>query len=91
MNYCRKCQSDYEKPGTCNCFAASAPPISWPPNVSFTCPICGKLNCYETHVTVFWGDVAGGTTTISTVPYEPTQTVDARSVKAPWSYTGTAS
>lgn len=21
MNYCRKCQSDYEKPGTCNCFA----------------------------------------------------------------------
>ena len=25
MNYCRKCQSDYEKPGTCNCFAAEPP------------------------------------------------------------------
>jgi hypothetical protein len=24
MNYCRKCQSDYEKPGTCNCFAPQA-------------------------------------------------------------------
>lgn len=24
MNYCRKCQSDYEKPGTCNCFAERA-------------------------------------------------------------------
>jgi len=23
MNYCRKCQSDYEKPGTCNCFATT--------------------------------------------------------------------
>lgn len=21
MNYCRKCQSDYSQPGTCNCFA----------------------------------------------------------------------
>lgn len=21
MNYCRKCQSDYSTPGTCNCFA----------------------------------------------------------------------
>ncbi len=21
MNYCRRCESDYEKPGTCNCFA----------------------------------------------------------------------
>jgi hypothetical protein len=23
MNHCKKCQSDYEKPGTCNCFAPS--------------------------------------------------------------------
>lgn len=28
MNYCRKCQSDYEKPGTCNCFAPQAAPIA---------------------------------------------------------------
>lgn len=21
MNHCRRCESDYEKPGTCNCFA----------------------------------------------------------------------
>ena len=25
MNYCRKCQSDYEKPGTCNCYAGTQP------------------------------------------------------------------
>lgn len=32
MNYCRKCQSDYEKPGTCNCFAPqqAAPAYPWP-------------------------------------------------------------
>ena len=33
MNYCRKCQSDYEKPGTCNCFAPQAAqfvPNYWP-------------------------------------------------------------
>lgn len=24
MNYCYKCQSLYEKPGTCNCFAQPA-------------------------------------------------------------------
>lgn len=23
MNHCRKCDSDYEKPGSCNCFAAA--------------------------------------------------------------------
>lgn len=25
MNYCHKCQSHYEKPGTCNCFAEKPP------------------------------------------------------------------
>lgn len=33
MNYCRKCQSDYSAPGTCNCFApirvAPLPTIPW--------------------------------------------------------------
>ena len=31
MNYCRKCQSDYEKPGTCNCFAPQAATPQWSP------------------------------------------------------------
>lgn len=25
MNHCRRCDSDYEKPGTCNCFADEPP------------------------------------------------------------------
>lgn len=25
MNLCRRCESEYEKPGTCNCFAEKAP------------------------------------------------------------------
>lgn len=46
MNYCRKCQSDYEKPGTCNCFAPQiqvapgvVPYIPWVPYVP-TYPPC---------------------------------------------------
>jgi hypothetical protein len=37
MNHCRKCQSDYEKPGTCNCFAP-APQVVYPqtPNIDVT-------------------------------------------------------
>lgn len=34
MNYCRKCQSDYDRPGTCNCFAsptAAPSPQPWVP------------------------------------------------------------
>ena len=26
MNHCRRCESDYEKPGTCNCFAEKQEP-----------------------------------------------------------------
>jgi len=47
MNYCRKCQSDYEKPGTCNCFAEK-PLMS--ATVSSPCQVCGKANCYEAHI-----------------------------------------
>ena len=38
MNYCHRCQSHYEKPGTCNCFAEKpapepiqvTPPLTYP-------------------------------------------------------------
>lgn len=31
MNHCRNCNSDYEKPGTCNCFAPQrVPALSLP-------------------------------------------------------------
>lgn len=35
MNYCRKCQSDYQQPGTCNCFAPLhvGPPLQVMPGV----------------------------------------------------------
>jgi len=25
MNHCRRCDSDYDQPGTCNCFAPAPP------------------------------------------------------------------
>jgi hypothetical protein len=54
--------SCYAQPGTCNCFAPTQPVTNQPPNISYTCPICGKLNCYETHVTVYnTGVTTGGT------------------------------
>lgn len=31
MNHCRRCDSDYDKPGTCNCFAEQAAPNQWQP------------------------------------------------------------
>jgi hypothetical protein len=31
MNYCTKCESMYQKPGTCNCFAATQPAITITP------------------------------------------------------------
>ncbi len=31
MNYCRRCESDYEKPGTCNCYAEDT--MKWKPRV----------------------------------------------------------
>lgn len=35
MNYCRKCQSDYEKPGTCNCFAPQQATPAFVPYVPY--------------------------------------------------------
>lgn len=34
MNHCRRCDSDYEKPGTCNCFA----PIRVTPQPPYVVP-----------------------------------------------------
>jgi len=31
MNYCTKCESFYQKPGTCNCFAGTQPAITITP------------------------------------------------------------
>jgi hypothetical protein len=40
MNYCTVCKSFYDRPGTCNCYAAV--PYVYPlwPYVSPTCPYC---------------------------------------------------
>ena len=53
MNYCRKCQSDYEKPGTCNCFAGQqeAQPVTSFKTTWVQCPHCwqwhpGAHLCY---------------------------------------------
>lgn len=48
MNHCRRCDSDYEKPGTCNCFATQA---GYTARVlPQPCQFCGKLDCRDTHV-----------------------------------------
>lgn len=55
MNYCRKCQSDYEKPGTCNCFAPVAPREATPPVfVPYTQPV---LPLYQPWWVSPWGTV----------------------------------
>ncbi len=41
MNFCRRCESEYDKPGTCNCYA-------WNGTVSYAqvaCEGCGKIPC----------------------------------------------
>lgn len=42
MNHCRRCDSDYEKPGTCNCYAPNALPVApilpWVPWIPYVPP-----------------------------------------------------
>lgn len=62
MNHCRKCQSDYEKPGTCNCFApqVAAQPAYSPWVTMWTaCAACGTLysgvhTCAHTSKDTLW-------------------------------------
>jgi hypothetical protein len=82
MNYCRKCQSDYEKPGTCNCFApaAAAAPLPW------TITPQPYYPPWPQYPQIWWGSCP----TITTSGYSQTvggYTVDANSVAAPFSYT----
>lgn len=65
MNYCHRCQSSYDRPGTCNCYAPTPAPAHqtirpYVPDLNTTgtiqwtpgqCAICGKYGCRETHVT----------------------------------------
>lgn len=47
MNYCTKCQSHYQQPGTCNCFA---PVQTWVTSYfAVACPGCGKFVCDRSH------------------------------------------
>ncbi len=39
MNYCTKCKSFYEKPGTCNCYAEQTAPVAPSPWVYPTYPL----------------------------------------------------
>lgn len=76
MNYCRKCQSDYEKPGSCNCFAEQPPRQAAPPvYVPYPYPfypsypgtiIGGSVSSSGTTATILWnGPIASGS-----VPYD---------------------
>jgi len=35
MNHCRRCDSDYEKPGTCNCYATTQPVVPLNPGITY--------------------------------------------------------
>ena len=67
MNHCRRCDSDYEKPGTCNCFAEKpvAQPLPFVPWYPYwtQCPVCGRWGCTTTHIT--WG-ISGGQVIVKT-------------------------
>lgn len=43
MNYCTRCQSYYQQPGTCNCFAPSR--TSYGFYFQTPCPGCGEIPC----------------------------------------------
>lgn len=49
MNFCVRCQSYYQQPGTCNCFA---PARDAPAAVTLRqpCPVCGDWDCVATHI-----------------------------------------
>ena len=51
MNYCTKCESYYQKPRTCNCFAAQGESQPWtvPLGDPTLAPLCGSCGCW--HVT----------------------------------------
>jgi len=76
MNYCHKCQSHYEKPGTCNCFAEK--PAEQPAPVYVPYPVYpiypyypGTAPVWEPYRITWWsGETVavgvGGTGTITT-------------------------
>lgn len=71
MNYCHKCQSHYEKPGTCNCFAEKpapqpvAPIVPWYPAYPWYPWYPGTAPVYEPYRITWWCGDPEGTTWIS--------------------------
>lgn len=68
MNYCHRCESNYEKPGTCNCYAEKAvPDNTWIPAY----PTYPVYPIYPTHPTWptptypwYYYTTSGGTETV---------------------------
>ena len=71
MNYCRKCQSDYDQPGTCNCFAplsvtvtpyipVTVPFVPYSPPTFPTYPSAVPWN--PNYPTTIWGNAYPGYT-----------------------------
>ena len=52
MNYCTKCQSLYEKPGTCNCYAVGGVRVTYPTSPyqldTTAAPWCPNCHGYHT-------------------------------------------
>ncbi len=85
MNFCRRCESEYDRPGTCNCFAEASTPgvIIYPGTVVpiFVHPVhpiyvspYGTFTGSGSAVTLSCdGPVSGSSTSVNAdVPFTPT-------------------
>lgn len=70
MNFCTKCRSTYEKPGTCNCFAPSpVPGITQPIWIRPTYP---DYPAYPIGTTITYNDEGGSVREWSVLtPFQP--------------------
>jgi len=83
MNFCTKCESYYQQPGTCNCFAA-VKPFLWPFEVNPTPTVPGdytgdpppappyKITCGSAPTSAHWPSPYEFPNTCGTVRYDPT-------------------
>lgn len=66
MNFCMKCQSVYAQPGTCNCFARTAPEIQPVPGVAPITPFVPYVPSVPPTSTPWWQTVVVTGTNVST-------------------------
>lgn len=90
MNYCRRCHSDYDRPGTCNCFAPVPPREAAPVVIPCPLPVYPQPYPYPFPGTIYIGDLpaaSGTTVTIKPVAGDYISFDSAIKSSAGWSFT----